>query len=83
LICALLCALAGCATVEPHLMPTPAVFKDERLDFTPSRPAALRSTHVPVFYATTRAPAPGGDTGHYIDAAGDGFMLGVAGLRLG
>ena len=83
LIGALLCALTGCATVEPHLMPTPAVFKDERLDFTPSRPAELRSTHVPVLYATTRAPAPAGETGHYIDAAGDGVRLGVAGVRLG
>jgi len=79
----LLCALAGCAAVEPHLMPTPAVFRDERIDFQPQLPAELRSTRLNVFYATTRAPAPAGETGHYVDAAGDGVRLGVAGVRLG
>jgi esterase/lipase superfamily enzyme len=83
LICAVLGAVAGCATVEPHLMPTPAIFKDERLDMVPRLPAELRSTRLPVFYATTRAPAAAGEPGHYSDDAGDGMTLGIAGVRLG
>jgi len=76
-------ALAGCATVEPHLMPTPAVFKSERLELMPLLPPELRSTRLPVFFATTRAPAAAGEPGHYTDDAGDGMTLGVAGVRLG
>lgn len=83
LFCAVLGALAGCATVEPNLMPTPVLFKDERLDFAPRLPAELRSTRVPVFYATTRAPAGEGEPGHYVNDAGDGMTLGVAEVRLG
>ena len=75
--------LAGCASVDPHLMPTPAVLKDPALDFAPRLPPALRSTRLPVFYATTRAPAPAGAPGHYVNAAGDGVQLGVAEVRLG
>ncbi|MGH8765513.1 MAG: alpha/beta hydrolase [Burkholderiales bacterium] len=75
--------LAGCATVEPHLMPTPALYKDPQLDFFPALPPALRSTRLPVFYATTRAPAADGEPGHYINADGDGVRLGVAQVRLG
>jgi esterase/lipase superfamily enzyme len=80
--CAALWLLAGC-TVEPHLMPTPAIFKDQRLDFAPALPVELRSTHLPVFYATTRAPAPASKTGHYVNARGEGMQLGVAEIRLG
>jgi hypothetical protein len=36
------CALAGCATVEPHLMPMPAVFKNEHLERMPWLPPELR-----------------------------------------
>jgi esterase/lipase superfamily enzyme len=79
----LLWVLAGCATVEPHLMPTPVLFKDERLDFAPKLPVELRSTRLSVFYATTRAPAGEGEPGHYVNDAGDGMNLGVAGVRLG
>jgi len=79
----LLWVLAGGATVEPHLMPTPVIFKDERLDFAPALPAGLRSTRLSVFYATTRAPAGEGQPGHYINDAGDGMTLGVAAVRLG
>ena len=39
---ALLCALAGCATVEPHLMPTPAEFKNERLERMPWLPPEMK-----------------------------------------
>ena len=57
--CALLAPLilaTGCATYEPHMMPAPVVFKDDQLDFTPRLPPALRTTHVPVFYAGIRTP---------------------------
>ena len=77
-----LCVLVGC-TVKLHLMPAPAVYKDDRLDFALRLPAELRSTHLPVFYATTRAPAPPGRAGHYTNRAGDGMQLGVADVRLG
>src|SRR5262245_12124325 len=82
LVAAALGLLAGCAS-EPHLMPTPVLFQDERLDFRPALPDALRSTRLPVFYATTRAAAASGEAGHYVDAAGEGMTLGVAGVRLG
>lgn len=83
LLLILVWVLAGCATVEPHLMPTPVVFQDDRLDFRPALPAELRSTRLPVFYATTRAPGSAGEPVHYVDAAGEGMTLGVAGVRLG
>jgi esterase/lipase superfamily enzyme len=75
--------VAGCAAVEPHMMPTPEVFKNDRLDLAPRLPTELRSTRLPVFYATTRAPVPSGEPGHYDNAAGEGVTLGVAGVRLG
>ena len=74
---------AGCAPFQPHMIPTPAVFRDARLDMTVRLPSELRTTQVPVFYATTRAPVEPGKPGHYRDAAGDGVMLGVASVRLG
>jgi esterase/lipase superfamily enzyme len=77
---ALVALLAGCATVEPHMMPTPAVLKDPRMDFTATFRPTLRSTRLPVFYATTRAP---GTEGHYVNAAGEGMTLGTAEVRLG
>jgi esterase/lipase superfamily enzyme len=80
---ALLFAVAGCAAALPHLMPTPVLFQDERLDFSPRLPAALRSTRLPVFYATTRAAASPSEPGHYVNSAGEGMTLGVAGVRLG
>jgi esterase/lipase superfamily enzyme len=77
-----LCLLAGCAAAL-HLMPAPAIYKDERLDFASRLPAELRSTRLPVFYATTRAPVPPGKAGHYSNRAGDGMQLGAADVRLG
>src|SRR5262245_13274578 len=82
LLLAALVVIAGCAT-EPRLMPTPTVFKDERLDFAPTLPAELRATRLPVFYATTRAPVAAGARGHYADDQGEGVTLGVADVRLG
>jgi len=81
-VCASLWGVAGCA-VEPHLMPTPAVLKDRRLDFVQRYPADLRSTRLPVFYATTRARARDGQPGHYVNGRRDGVELGVAEIRLG
>ena len=78
LLCAL--CLAGCAS-EPHLAPAPAVLKDPRLDFERARPEALRSTRLPVFYATTRAPVDGPE--HFGNGRADGVQLGVAQVRLG
>lgn len=79
----LLVALGGCASTQPHMIPTPAVMKHPDLDFAPRLPPALRSTELPVFYATTRAPVDPGEPGHYRDAKGDGVRLGVAQVRLG
>jgi esterase/lipase superfamily enzyme len=81
---ALLCAIGGCATTgDPHMPPTPAVFKIETIDFEPHLPAAVRTTRLPVFYATTRAPAGEGEQGHYGDARDANLRLGVAQIALG
>lgn len=74
---------AGCAAFQPHMIPAPVVFRDARLDLTTRLPPELRSTEVPVFYATTRAPVAPGKPGHYKDSAGEGVMLGKASVRLG
>ena len=74
--------IAGCASIEPHLTPTPAVFKDPRIDFESRFPDELRTTRQPVFYATTRARVDDAD-GHYGNADGGGVTLGVARIRLG
>jgi esterase/lipase superfamily enzyme len=71
---------AGCASVQPHLVPMPAVLKDPRMDAAAQIPQALRNTVQPVFYATTRAPAA---DGHYGNADGGGVTLGAARVRLG
>ena len=73
--------VAGCAAVEPHLSPTPAIFKDSRLDFAPTLAQELRTTRLPVFFATTRAATTG--AGHFANQTADGVTLGVATVRLG
>jgi esterase/lipase superfamily enzyme len=78
----LLAGLCGCAAT-PHMIPAPAAFKHPSLDLVSQLPAELRSTEVPVFYATTRAPAGPGEPGHYRDEPGEGVRLGVAHVRLG
>src|SRR6476620_6280653 len=67
---ALLVYLSGCAAPQPHLMATPVVFKDGRLDFIPHLPPPLRTTRLPVFYATTRAPVRGADVLSYSNSPG-------------
>jgi esterase/lipase superfamily enzyme len=73
--------LAGCAPVVPHLTPTPAVIKDPRINFERHLQPALKSTQVPVFFATTRQATDGPE--HYGNAQADGVTLGVATVRLG
>src|SRR5436190_22992286 len=68
--------LTGCATGALHMMPTPVVFKDERLDFTSRLPAGLRATRVPVFYAAVRA-------GDSKEQPMQTISFGVAQVRLG
>jgi esterase/lipase superfamily enzyme len=65
------------------MIPTPALYKHPDLDLAPNLPPALRTTEVPVFYATTRAPAAAGESGHYTDGESEGTRLGVAQVRLG
>lgn len=81
---AMLGALGGCATEQHHLMATPLIYKDERLDLVSQLPENLRSTQATVFYATRRAPAGAGEPGHYGDQVNeDGMRLGVAQVELG
>jgi len=81
---ALLCALGGCATEQYHLMATPLIYRDERLDLVSQSPRELRSTTATVFYATRRAPVAAGEPGHYGDEPNDdGVRLGVAQVELG
>src|SRR5262245_57758780 len=75
-----LALLAGCGGVQPFMIPTPALVKHPDLDLMPVVPPALRSTQVPVFYATTRAPDP---AEHYSDEAGSALRFGAAQVRLG
>ena len=63
--------------------PAPAVIKIPALDFEPHLPPAVRTTRVPVFYATTRALARDAEDGHYRDAHDDKLRLGVAHVALG
>jgi esterase/lipase superfamily enzyme len=73
--------VAGCGSIEPHLVPTPAVLKDARIDAAQTLAPELRTTRLPVFYATTRAPTDG--EGHYANSDGGGVTFGVAHVRLG
>jgi esterase/lipase superfamily enzyme len=73
-------ALAGCA-VHPHMAPAPAIFKDPRLDFEAAVPPHLRTTEVPVFFATTRAAVSGPE--HFGNGTAASVQLGVAQVRLG
>ena len=50
-----LAIFAGCAASDLHMMPTPVLNRDERLDLMPHLRPELRSTSLPGFYATTPA----------------------------
>jgi esterase/lipase superfamily enzyme len=73
--------VGGCGSVEPHLIPTPAVLKDPRIDFERILPAARRTTRLPVFYATTRKADEGPQ--HYSNIPAEGVTYGIARVRLG
>ena len=75
-------AFTGCAAPDLHMMPTPVIYKDDRLDFIPRVLPELRSTHVPVFYATNRTPVESGKPGHYTDRESDTVRLGEADVVL-
>jgi esterase/lipase superfamily enzyme len=78
----LLVYLGACAH-RPVMMATPVLYKDQRLDFLTRVPPQLRTTELPVYYATTREPAKPGDSEHYTNAPGQALRLGVADVRLG
>ena len=84
LCCALLSVIAGCATtVTPYMTPPPMAYQLKRLDFEAALPVALRTTKLPVFYATTREPAAADEPGHYRNAYDKHLRLGVARVALG
>ncbi|HRI39209.1 MAG TPA: hypothetical protein PLO50_11675, partial [Nitrospira sp.] len=65
-------------------MATPVIYKDERLDIFSDVPADLRTTTVPVFYATSRKPlAPGKDSAYSAMRNDEGIQLGLAQVGLG
>jgi esterase/lipase superfamily enzyme len=77
-------ALSGCATDMPHMMVTPEAYKDQRLDFYSRIPADLRTTEVPVFFSTRRAPVAPGEPGNYAYKVNkDGLRLGISYVELG
>ena len=80
LLAALAALATGCATVEPHLVPAPTIFKDDRLSFDQTLPVELKSTRLPVFFATTRAATEGPE--HFGNDSAP-LTLGVARVRLG
>jgi esterase/lipase superfamily enzyme len=73
--------LSACAPTVHHLVPTPAVVKDPRLNFERHLQPELRSTQLPVFFATTRQRTDG--PGHFGNEQAEGVALGVATVRLG
>ena len=82
-VSAALAALAGCAAHQPHMMVTPVLYRDPRLDFISRVPSQFRTTELPVYYETTRAPAKPGDAEHYSSTPGQELRLGTAHIRLG
>ena len=65
------------------MFPAPILLQEPRLDFSRMVAPEHRHPEVPVFFATTRAPAPAGSAEHYLAASGDAVRLGVASVRLG
>lgn len=76
----MLAAVAGCGTVETHLVPAPAIYKDARLAFDQTLPVELHSTRLPVFFATTRAAVDGPE---HFGTGTSPLTLGIARVRLG
>lgn len=78
--------VAGCDTRSDRswiMMPAPIIMRDPRFDFTRLVAPENRNTSVRVLYATSRAPAPPGTRGHYLQSRGDTARLGLANVQLG
>lgn len=78
-------ALAGCDSpdVARPMMPAPIIMKDPRLDFTKLVTPENRNTDVRVLYATSRTPAPPGDSRNFLQSRGSAVRLGLAQVHLG
>ena len=74
---------SACTDTSLDMVPAPVVYKDERIDLEKRLHPELRSTQLPVFYATNRAPVSPGEPGHYSASENDKVTLGVAQVRLG
>ena len=93
LLCASLCIilalagglLAGCDSpdVARPMMPAPIIMKDGRLDFTKLVAPENRNTDVQVLYATSRTPAPAGDSRNYLQSRASSVRLGLSLVHLG
>jgi hypothetical protein len=68
-------ATAGCTAVQPHMIPTPVVFRDAQLDMTVRLPSELRSVDVSVVRG---AHEMGGMRGHGYWYANDWISTDVA-----
>jgi esterase/lipase superfamily enzyme len=77
--------LAGCdsSDVARPMMPAPVIMKDPRLDFTRQVRPENRNTDVRVLYATSRTPAPVGDSRNYLQSRGGTVQVGLAQVHLG
>jgi len=81
---ALAALLTSCSRdVVRTMIPSPIVMQDEHLDFARVVLPESRSTEVPVYFATTRAPAPPEAAERFTHRAGDAVRLGVATVQLG
>lgn len=69
-------AAAGCGTVQPHLAPTPAVLKDPRIAFERMLAPEMRTTRLPVYFATRREASGGPE--HFGDGTAKAVAVGVA-----
>jgi Alpha/beta hydrolase of unknown function (DUF900) len=82
----LIFVVAGCDTPSDGssiMMPTRIIMRDPRFDFTRLVAPENRNTSVRVLYTTSRAPAPLGPRGHYLQSRGDTVRLGLANVQLG
>lgn len=75
--------LVGCSAATLHMIPAPVLYKDDRIDLSQRLPPHLRSTQLQTFYATNRAPASSGKSGHYTAGESETVTLGTADVTLG
>lgn len=79
----LLITLIGCASPSSYLIPTPALYSDDRLDLMPAFVASQRLVEIPLFYVTTRTPVVTDATVHYGNRPAESPRHGVARVKLG